>query len=660
MAAALAAGALGCACAAPGAEAADDAFPAAAGQGMPSVTLAVLPSTDDMADLAGVRGLALGELSAGIGTVSPEQLFLDISQGNRVDDALYDHTLPRLGPFTSPVPGWGAIVDRAEGAPADLVPGLLASTLLDSGIPVRADPHRTESALIAVDRSGVVRRFTRPGCSYRRRCSGLVVLPANLHKFKGLAYGIRDSGTEGIQGDDLLIGITLPDSDGSSVIGIEAAGYYHDLRADWTRDLISDSTRTDGFVLSTDLAPTILSRFGIPIPDEMDGEPIRPGAEDDRPAVIDRVHRVVAIPERRGPDVVLPLVAWILIAFGVAIWRPQFRGLALSWLAVAFAYMPLMLLAGAAMRPNGFAEAMLIWFAAGVLAALTVLLIRGWWALAIACAITVIAYAIDVLSGSDLTRLSLLGPNPLFGVRFYGIGNELEALIAVMVPVAVGAGLTAAGERRPLAKRTAVAAFLVAGVIAGLLFGAGRFGADVGAAIVLPVGAAVAAASLPRSFEGFARYSDQNSSKRNFGRIVAAAVTAPIVALAFLAFIDLVSGGNAHLTRSVFDAGGAGDLADVAERRLRLSAHDFAQAAGNPLFWVVVVGIAATISQRRRIDAWLKPVPAARAGVIGACAAVAVGVLVNDSGATFLTLGALGLGAALCFAWAQAPGTKGA
>ena len=45
----------------------------------------------------------------------------------------------------------------------------------------------------------------------------------------------------------------------------------------------------------------------------------------------------------------------------------------------------------------------------------------------------------------------------------------------------------------------------------------------------------------------------------------------------------------------------------------------------------------------------------ARAGLIGACAAVAVGVLVNDSGATFLTLGALALGAVLAFAWAQAP-----
>jgi hypothetical protein len=45
----------------------------------------------------------------------------------------------------------------------------------------------------------------------------------------------------------------------------------------------------------------------------------------------------------------------------------------------------------------------------------------------------------------------------------------------------------------------------------------------------------------------------------------------------------------------------------------------------------------------------------ARAGLLGACVALATGVLVNDSGASFLTLGALALGAFLAFAWSQAP-----
>jgi hypothetical protein len=297
-------------------------------------------------------------------------------------------------------------------------------------------------------------------------------------------------------------------------------------------------------------------------------------------------------------------------------------------------------------------EGLLVGLGASALAALTPAFARGWWALAVACAITVVAYAIDVVTGSELTRLSLLGPNPIFGARFYGMGNELEALIAVMVPVGVGAMLTA---KTGWGRGAGIGAFLGAGAAAALIFAAGRFGADVGAAIVLPVGAAVAAASLlTGSVRIYGRPATTNQDGLAIGALI---VAAPLAVLGGVALIDLVSGGNAHLTRSVLDAGGAGDLADIAQRRLELSAHDFAQAAGDPLFWLVIAGICASLVKWRRIDACLTPAPLARAGFLGACAAVGVGVFVNDSGATFLVLGSLALGAALAYAWAQAPRT---
>lgn len=166
------------------------------------------------------------------------------------------------------------------------------------------------------------------------------------------------------------------------------------------------------------------------------------------------------------------------------------------------------------------------------------------------------------------------------------------------------------------------------------------------AAIVLPIGAVVAAGAVASS--------GRIATTTRQGLIVATVTVIPLAALVAVVFIDLVSGGDTHLTRTVLDAGGAGDLADTAERRLRLSADDFAQAAENPLFWLVVAGLVAGITQWRRIDAWLAPSPHARAGLVGACAAVAVGMLVNDSGATFLTLGGLALGAVVAYACAQA------
>jgi hypothetical protein len=231
-----------------------------------------------------------------------------------------------------------------------------------------------------------------------------------------------------------------------------------------------------------------------------------------------------------------------------------------------------------------------------------------------------------------------------------------------MVPVGVGAGLTAvgagrtaAGKGRRLGRRGAIATFFVAGIVGALIFSAGHFGADVGAAIVLPVGAVVAAASLPRpDLVGFSGDRPKKPAKLDLAPVLAAVVAVPFIALLFLALIDLVSGATAHLTRSVLDAGGGG-LADAAERRLELNAHDFGRAASNPLFWVLIAGVTVAISQRGRIDAWLRPAPAARAAFFGAGVAVLAGTLANDSGAAYLALGALAIGALLAFAWAQAP-----
>jgi hypothetical protein len=578
-------------------------------------------------------------MSAGVGGVPSEQTFLDVSQGNRIDDALYHRHLPGLFPFAREVPEWSEVVARADGAPADLVPGLLAQRLESAGVAVNAQQPMSSAALTAANQNGLVAPL-RP-----RHCAGrcLAVVTTGV---VGLAERARQ-----LHGNDLLIAIASPPPGRNRALPVGIAGQGFD------GNLTSDSTKTDGYVLSTDIAPTILDRFGVSIPEQMDGEPMRAEGPVDPAAVRDLADRMAAIPDRREPILVICLVAWSLIAFAVNRIVFRLRRVALAWLALAFAYMPLLLLLGAWLEPSAVVEGMLVGLGAAGLAALTVRFARGWRGLAIACAITVIAYATDVIAGSDLTRLSLLGPNPIFGARFYGIGNELEALIAVMVPVGVAAGLTAyTGWGRRLSERAAVGAFLGAGVGGAVVFGAGHFGADVGAAIVLPIGAAVSAVALPgQSFEAFARYGAHNPSK-SVGRlrVVAAVIAAPVAALVLLAFIDLVSGGNSHLTRSIIDAGGASDLADVVERRLRLSAHDFAQAAGNPLFWVVVVGICVAASQWRRIDAWLRPAPIARAGLIGACTAVAVGVLVNDSGASFLVLGSLALGAFLAFAWSQA------
>jgi hypothetical protein len=605
----------------------------AAAAPVPRVIVGVLPADTTVADLAAVPGMSVGVMSTGIGEVPPEQTYLDVSQGNRVDEALYDHPLPAVSRIFLSVPGWSQIARRAAAAPAELVPGLFGSSLLDAGIRPEPVPGTGAASLMVVDRAGEIGRVVGGPV-------GVGVFSGEIPVARRLARAQPPGG--------LMVLFAEPSAGRRIVpIGISGGGSRGNLR--------SDSTRTDGYVLSTDLAPTILRRLGLGIPDEMNGEPIRAEGSVDVSAVDDLASRMTAIPDRREPLLVACLAAWILVAFVVSRLVFGLRRRAMAWLGLCFAYMPLLLLIGAWLEPSAVAEGLLVGLGAALLAALTAHFARGWRGLAIACAVTVCAYGIDVIAGSGLTRLSLLGPNPIFGARFYGIGNELEALFAVMVPAGVGAALSAySGWGAGVSRRAAVGCFLAVGVVAAIVFAAGRFGADVGAAIVLPVGAVVAAAAVSTNPEHFPGSGPGNRSRSGRGRVIAAVIAAPLIALLCLVLIDLASGGDSHLTRSVIDAGGSGDLGDVAQRRLELSADDFAQAAGNPLFWIVVLGIVAAAVQWRRIDAWLDSAPSARAGLIGACAAVAVGVLVNDSGASFLVLGGIALGAFLAFIWAQA------
>jgi hypothetical protein len=391
-------------------------------------------------------------------------------------------------------------------------------------------------------------------------------------------------------------------------------------------------------VLSTDIAPTILQRLGIAVPAAMSGQPIRAEGSVAVAGIESLGARMGAISERRGPVIGVSLLAW-LVVFGLVVLasRGRLAGTAVQLGGLSVIYLPLLLLLGAALEPSQGAEQMLTMLGAPALAGVTLLALGGYRALAFGSGLVVVAYAVDVIAGSPLTSLSLLGPNPGLGVRFYGIGNELEALLGVLVVAGTGAALTGFAPR--LGARSCAAVFLACGLLFALVFAAGRFGADVGAAIVLPVGAAVAAVKVA-------------APRRRAALLI---VTAPLVILGLIVFADLVSGANAHLTRSVLDAGGLGDLADVAQRRLRLSAHSFTRPV--VLFFLPVVLALAVLAfaQRSRLRAWLRGSFAMRAGLLGALAATVVGTLANDSGALLLEIGAAYLLVFVAFAWAERP-----
>jgi hypothetical protein len=355
--------------------------------------------------------------------------------------------------------------------------------------------------------------------------------------------------------------------------------------------------------------------------------------------------RLWGIADRRGPVIGVTLLVW-LGAFGVALAasRGRMGPLSARLLALSVVYMPLLLLATAALEPSVAAERLLVVLGAPALAGLTLAALGGYRALAFACAATVLAYAIDLIAGSPLSRLSLVGPDPAGGHRFYGVGNELEAILVVLVLVGAGAALTGFAPRgwSESGSRRGAMAFIALAAVLSFVFAYGRYGADVGAAIALPLGGAVAAALLA-----------------DRARLALLALAVPLPALAILAAADLLTGADAHLTSTVLQAESGGDVFAVLGRRLREAGESFGRPLLLALLPVVLAAALLAWLRRERLSAWLRDFPAVRAGMLGALAATVAGTLANDSGALLLEIGAAYLLVFVAYAWAESRATVG-
>ena len=601
----------------------------------PRVTIAMLPqgtTVERIADAA--PGISVGVLSAGLGEVPVGQTYLDISQGSRLGRSLYPDRLPPLYVTGNRVPGrfWSKVRERALEAPASIEPGLLATTLVQNGVRIAARPLAGQPSLIAVDEGGRVRRADSclPGL-----CPGVSITSTGLRGLSRLMGTVRE------EKGDMLIALERPPTERELLsIGIYGAGFEDG-------DLTSATTRMDGYVLVTDLLPTLLTRYGIPVPeDEVTGREIdSTGGGADVAGIAELERRLGQISDRRWVVLAVNVMIWVAATLLAAVlWRRRGAALALVLLATTMAYTPAMLLIGAALEPSVLVERLIVGMGGPLAAGLSLLALRRpcgdlapYGAFALAAAVSVGATAIDMIFGSPLTALSLLGPNPGLGVRFFGIGNELEATIGALLILGTGAGVATLRPSEPA--RAMVIASVVVTTVAVLIFAPGRLGADVGAAITFPAGAAgavIAALGL--------------GLRRSL-----LVLLAPLVALLVLVLVDLVSGGDAHLSRSVLGAGGSSELGDVFQRRITLGARSFPRFLDSPFFLAALGGIAAGVWFRATILSWVADLPPARAGLIGAATATLVGTLANDSAALLLMVGT-GFIAAFCgLAWAARP-----
>ncbi len=636
-------------------------------------------SEDDAieAELSSIPALSTGILSATQGTYKTSQLLLDITQGARVSYSAYSPAYPPTLALESlghsggaQVQPWRPVLERAEDAPQLLDPGLLAASIpggaayADAEVPLstetvgaHAGRDATEESIdgtraarvptgenidgpLAVDRSGKI-----AADSFGQR-STLLARIARLQAAHRLVVADLPSGVPGYADlrtlaahrppSELLIAIQrTPDVPGHELLWSAFAGL-----GGGGHTLSSQTTNQRGMIAAIDIAPTILSHLGLPIPADMRGKPVRLDGSFDGASLRALKARLVAIDPRRLPAFGWLALAWALLLVSARLpvardHRQRRAAWAMRTGALAMLWTPVAVLLPAALEPSRTVEFALIVASCFVLGALTDRLLPWPRAPLVPAVAAVLALTVDALAGAQLLMRSLLGPSPAFGARFYGIGNELKSGLAVLVFSAVAAALYPA-----VRGRRSAGAMAGAGVALAIVEGSARIGAGVGGVILVSAGTAVATMMLlPGSF--------------NRGRALIV-IAAPLLGLIGLAAIDLATAhGSGHFTGSVLDARSPGDIRDIVVRRYS-AAYDELKNHLMP-FATALALLASALAIRRR-DRLFAPVssdPAWLAALAGGLTSGVIGALTEDSGPVLLVVAAFALGCVLSYLWGK-------
>ena len=509
----------------------------------------------------------------------PRAAYLLLGAGSRADTAALPRRLPR-----SPAAAAREISERVP----TVRPGSLGEVLRRSG--VEAAAVGAEARAVAMDREGRVPLLYGGEAPLR-------ALEAALAEGAGFvaaeAAGPAEAGrlVAAASRSGALVAVASPNAPpGAPNLTPFAIAGRRGL-------LYSPSTRTAGLLAGQDVAPTLLARMGLEAPPEMQGRPAkaRPGSPEDARRLSERLSFVA---EERHRTAAWAL-ALSLLPFGAFLLALRGREAAGPCL-LALAAMPAATLPAAALPPaSPLPVAALI---AGLSAVVAWVLWRlaggGLAAAAAALLANAGVLAADAAAGGELMRFSILGYNPAYGARFYGIGNECSAILAGSL--AAGLGVLAA-LRRPRA-----APLALAGGAAVAAVGLPTMGADVGGSLSLGLGLG-ATAGLVRG-----------------GGVRAAAGWATAggaAAAALFAASPLLFPGASHGSRA---AAGEVGLRDMALRKLELALATFESW---PLLLLLAALSAAVWAGWRRA----RGTPLA-AGLAGAALTAALYAALNDSG----------------------------
>ncbi|AKT50631.1 hypothetical protein ADJ73_03685 [Arsenicicoccus sp. oral taxon 190] len=557
---------------------------------------------------------------------------------------------PPLPPVSgAQVPGWSDYLAAARATKQDARLGSLAQALTAGGDCVTA--LGPGAGIAAADPQGRVARWRplQPG-TLRQDLAGC---PVTLVDPGGVSVDRGDRAAQ-VRALDAQVGAVLAATPtGATVIvaaladdGPTARLHPVVVAGRGSGTLASSSTRQDGYVLLTDLAPTIAAWAGARPDPSWRGATLtvhpagdaaaRAQAMRDDAAAADLVQPVALgfWPTWALLQLLGCLAAWLLARRG----RAEAVGLLRRGLVAMTCVPAATYLAGLVPWWRSPAPVPTLWLVIYLLAApLAAVALLGPWRRhplgppAAVAALTTLVVGGDAVTGSHLTQATLLGEQPTIGGRFYGLGNVAFSLLATSVLLLM-VGIATVGRRRGRPRAGALLALAV-GLAAVVVDGAPQWGADLGGPIaLLPAVALLSIVAL--------------GARVTWLRVlVLGVVTVTLVtALAVLDYLRPAS-SRSHLGRFVQTAldGGATDVV------LRKAQQNLDMLLTAPLAFLVPVALVAAAWAVARPDSWLgrplrpayERVPLLRAGLAAVLVMWLIGFATNDSGVAIPAVGGM-------------------
>jgi hypothetical protein len=328
----------------------------------------------------------------------------------------------------------------------------------------------------------------------------------------------------------------------------------------------SSTTRRAGYVTLTDVAPTILGQWNVPVPDAMSDTLISTEASSQPlnqriDQLVDDSNRSLVRDDAFGTItvifVVLLVVDLILGMLYLARWRSlgttvQILSLVVLWIP------PLTFLQG--LLPIGRMTA--TWLGATLFAGAIVAALVTWWfgrrgRLSLPwypLLVTWVVLAVDIVTGAHLQINTVFGYSPIVAGRFAGYGNQAYSILAICTLLLITSAWDLLGgeSERPRWFFPAMIVLLGATVV---LDGLPAFGSDVGGVLALVPAGAICLLVLARI--------------RIRPRLVLGIVAGTLAVISVFALVDLARppAERTHLGRFVSKLF-SGDGAQIIQRKI--------------------------------------------------------------------------------------------